>query len=99
VFGRLCLLQYIEFFKITGLSIDFLQVDVAAWESDANFLSAKKAVKTMCVVNDIAERGVALINEYNKLHTNDEEQKHYLRPVVRKFRKEHPDWNKSALMV
>ena len=29
----------------------------------------------MRVVKDIAERGVALMEEYNKLHTNNEQQK------------------------
>jgi hypothetical protein len=37
--------------------------------------AAKFAITSLRVVNDIAEQGVALMDEYNKLHTNDEEQK------------------------
>jgi len=37
----------------------------------------------MRVVNDIAEHGVALMDEYNKLHTTDEEQKQFLLLVVK----------------
>ena len=68
----------LRFFSITGFSADFLQQDVAKWDTDDTFLSAKEIVKGMRVVNDTAEHGVALISEYNKLHTNDEEQKQYL---------------------
>jgi adenylate/nucleoside-diphosphate kinase len=49
-------------------------------------------------VNDIAERGVALMNEYNKLHTNNEEQKQYLLLVVKEYRHRYPDRNKETLM-
>lgn len=48
----------------------------------------------MKVVNDIAERGVALMQEYNKLHTNNEEQKLLL---VKEYRQKYPDSNKSTL--
>jgi hypothetical protein len=45
----------------------------------------------MRVVNDIAERGVALMEEYNKLHTTNEEQKQYLLLLVKQYRKKRPD--------
>ena len=80
----------LRFFEITALFTDFLQVDLATWESDVNFLGAKEAVKAVLAVKDIGERGVAQIKEYNKLQTNDGQQKQYLLLVVRKYRKEHP---------
>lgn len=52
----------------------------------------------MKVVNDIAERGVALMDEYNRLHTNDEEQKQYLLLTVKDYRRRFPDTKKSTLM-
>lgn len=52
----------------------------------------------MRVVNDIAERGVALMEEYNKLHTNNEEQKQYLLLLVKDYRQKYPDSNKSTLL-
>ena len=52
----------------------------------------------MCVMNNIAERGVALIEEYNKLLTNDEEQKKFLLLAVTEYRRRYPDRNKETLM-
>ena len=51
----------IRFFEITGLEYDFLQQDPALWEKNEDYLSVKTTESNMCVVNDIAERGVALI--------------------------------------
>jgi len=51
----------------------------------------------MRVVNDIAERGVALMDEYNKLHTTDEEQKQFLLLVVKEYHQWYPDRSKKTL--
>lgn len=53
----------------------------------------------MRVVNDIAERGVALIEEYNKLITINEEQKQYLLLVVKQHRQKYPNTKKSTLLA
>jgi hypothetical protein len=45
----------------------------------------------MRVVNDIAERGLALMEEYNKLYTTNEEQKQYLLLLVKQYRNKCPD--------
>jgi len=45
----------------------------------------------MRVVNDIAERGVTLMEEYNKLHTTNEEQKQFLLLLIKQFRQKYPD--------
>ncbi|BES98518.1 Hypothetical protein NTJ_11334 [Nesidiocoris tenuis] len=87
-----------KFFSITGLSPDFLEREVVTWESDPEYLHIKNIVSSMRVVNDIAERGVALMEEYNKLHTQNEEQKQYLLLTVKEFRKKFPDSRKSTLL-
>jgi len=46
---------------------------------------------SMRIVNDIAERGVALVVEYNKLPTNNEDQKLL---DVKEYRQRYPDRNK-----
>jgi len=51
----------------------------------------------MRVVNDIAERGVSLMEEYNKLHTTDEEQKQFLILVVKEYRQLYPNHSKKTL--
>ncbi|CAH2098311.1 unnamed protein product [Euphydryas editha] len=54
---------------------------------------------SMKVVNDIAERGVALIEEFNKLVTTDEDQKQFLLLVVKNYRQMYPDIKKSTLLA
>ena len=41
---------------------------------------------------------VELMDEYNLLHTNDEEQKQFLLLTVKNYRQQYPDRNKSTLM-
>ena len=49
-------------------------------------------VKQIKVVNDLAERGVALITEFNRIITNDEEEEEYLLlQVVREHRLHYSD--------
>ena len=64
----------LNFFSITGISSGFLKKKVEDWEDDAEYQKSRQLVRCMRVVNDIAERGVALMDEYNKIHTNNEEQ-------------------------
>jgi len=66
-----------RFFSITGLPSTFLDKDVDLWSEDEDYQAAKKTVSAMRVSNDIAERGVALMEEYNKLLTTSEEQNNF----------------------
>ena len=52
-------------------------------------------MKSLKVVNDVAEQGVKLITDYNNLLTKDEEQKQYVLQVVHKCRKLYPDVSKN----
>lgn len=54
-------------------------------------------VNNLRVVNDLAERGVKLMEDYNKLISKNEEQKHYLLQVVSQYRHKFPDCKKSTL--
>ena len=49
----------------------------------------KIKLKQLKVVNDTAERGVALMSKFNKLITNDEEQKQYLLRVISAHRQKY----------
>ena len=80
-----------RFFNITGFSGSFLDKDVEAWTEDEDYKSTRDSVRCMRVVNDIAECSVALMDEYNKLHTTDEEQKQFLLLVVKEYRQRYPD--------
>ena len=87
-----------RFFTITGISSAFLQTDVESWKTNDDYNTAQTTVISIRVVNDIAERGVALMDEYNKLHTNNEDQKQFLLLIVKEFRQRYPDRNKQTLM-
>ena len=52
----------------------------------------------MKVVNDTAERGIALMQQYNSSLTKNEEQKQFLLRLVERHRKTFPSSAKSTLM-
>ena len=60
-------------------------------------LKAKKIVNGFKVVNDKAERGVKLIQDFNSCLTKDEEQRQFLLQVVSECRKNFPDSSKATL--
>ena len=63
----------------------FLQVDPEMWD-DRDFQQAMATVRAMSVVNDQAERGVALIQEFSGLLTRNEPQLQFLMQVVEEHR-------------
>lgn len=87
-----------SFFDILGLPSSFLETTAENWAQNETYWNANNIIQHMKVVNDIAERGVKLMDEYNKLLTNDEEQKQYLLQVVKKYRSALPDKNKRTIM-
>lgn len=87
----------LRFFDITGISSEFLKKEVEIWEDDESYKASKDIVRSIRVVNDIAERGVALMEEYNKLITANEEQKQYLL-LIKQYRQKFPDTKKSTLL-
>lgn len=87
-----------RFFEIMNLPTSFLQKNVEFWSDDPEYKAAKDKVNSMRVVNDIAERGDALMEEFNKLITVNEEQKQYFLLVMKDFRKKYPNAKKSTLV-
>lgn len=64
--------------NITTVNPTFLMADPSTWNTNEQYLAAKKIVKKLLVVNDIAERGVALITRFNAVLTHQEEQKQFI---------------------
>ena len=60
----------------------FLTIPPEQWNDNEDYRRGKNRVKNLRVVNDTAERGVKLFDDYNKLLTNDEEEKQFLLQVV-----------------
>ncbi|KAJ1518811.1 hypothetical protein ONE63_011586 [Megalurothrips usitatus] len=79
-----CSKQSLRFFSATGISTDFLKKDPEHWKSDSDYLYGLNIVTHFKIVNDCAERGVALITRYLKGNTLtvDEEQRQLLLLVV-----------------
>ena len=53
------------FFDQLEIETEFLDQDSATWEQHEGFKNRMSIVKELQVVNDIVERGVALIENYN----------------------------------
>lgn len=86
-----------SFFRKMHLDSDFLDADPAEWPEHPAYQVALAAVHGICVTNDHAERGVALIQEYNRLLTRDEDQLQFLLQVVADHRRLYPDARKQTL--
>lgn len=89
----------IRFFEILQFrDIEFLDKEAAQWVDDEGYIECKQVCENLSVVNDVAERGVGLITEYNLLFTKDETQKQALMIGVAENRKEVPDTRKKTVL-
>lgn len=90
--------QSLNFFKRFKLDSSFLDVHVSEWKSNAQFISAREIVRRIRVVNDVAERGIKLITEYNDRLTHDDEQKQYILQLISAYNKQYSGTTKKTLM-
>lgn len=90
--------ESVTLFKDFDLPYDFINEKVHNWSNIKSFQECKLFFNKLAVVNDVAERGVALIEEYNKCLTKNEEQLQYLLLVISEYRKKFPNCNKKTLM-
>lgn len=72
----------IKIFLRFGISTDFLKLDPLSWHNLEEYKRGQNIVKNLSVVNDSAERGIKLIQEYHGKITHDEEQKQHLLKVI-----------------
>jgi hypothetical protein len=86
-----------DFFNKLGLKSNFLALHPSTWEREKEFVEGLNIATSIRVVNDHAERGVALIQEFNKKITHEEEQMQFLLQVVSEHRKLYPDCLKRTL--
>lgn len=86
-------------YLFTRLKINdsFLLESPSSWKINTSFLNAKNAVSTLAVVNDTAEMGVKLIQDFHGLITVEEEQKHFLLHCVQENRRIFPNGIKKTL--
>lgn len=81
-----------------GIDEDFLQVNPSQWGSSSSYASSKTIISSIKVVNDSAERNVALATTYNDTITKNEEQKQFLLQTVEDHRKRFKTAKKHDMM-
>ncbi|XP_050499022.1 uncharacterized protein LOC126879795 [Diabrotica virgifera virgifera] len=88
----------LQLFKRFGICVEFLQDDPLNWENREDYRTGKNIISTLKCTNDIAERGVKLIEDYNEKMTKNEHQKQFLIQVVQEYRREFPVATKGGLL-
>ena len=87
----------IALFKVLRISHDFLTKDPSNWPEDDDYKAAAAIVRSIRVVNDTAERGIALTQAFNYKVTESEDQRQCLFQVVEKQRHSQPGTSKQQL--
>jgi len=64
-----------KLFKRFAINTTFLNEDPLMWANNEDYNKALSILKNIPVINDVAERGVKLIEDYNNKITKDESQK------------------------
>lgn len=67
--------ETMNFFEQLDINPAFLQEPSSSWQDNMLYKAGLTKVKALKVVNDVAERGVKLITDFNTLLTKDEEQR------------------------
>lgn len=88
----------VSFFKRFNMSTEFMDYDPSTWHQRDSYIHGLQVVQKMQVVNDVAERNVKLMEEFNKVLTNDEEQKQFLILTVDRYRKKYASHTKKSLI-
>lgn len=88
----------LKFFNRFCISTDFLEDDPSNWNNSQVYEDGAAFCHGLHVVNDLAERGVKLMTDYNKVLTKDEEGKQFLLQVVENYRSERPTFRKCDLL-
>ena len=78
--------------------MNWLSQPVSSWDKNDNFNELATAIRNLKVVNDCAERGVKLIEDYAKCITKNENSRQDLLQLVEKERKELKNVNKLSLI-
>jgi hypothetical protein len=92
--------KFIALFELMELPYGFLQVDPDMWEDHKDFKHFRQPRETVCamqVVNDIAERGIALIQQFSGLLTKNEPQLQLLLQIVEEHSQAYPNSKKCTL--
>ncbi|KAG0725879.1 hypothetical protein GWK47_037739 [Chionoecetes opilio] len=87
----------LRLFGALDIKTDFLSANPLKWQEEESYVEACRRIEGLRVVNDTAERGVALIQSFNLRLTKDEEQRQFLLQVVEAHRHQQPGTSKASL--
>lgn len=93
--------ETLRFFHIlvgNDRDLTFLKKPQNQWKDDLVYEEIFQIVNNLIVVNDPAERAVALITNFNNAITTNEEQKQYLLQNVEFCRQNMPNRNKETII-
>jgi len=82
--------------EILGVLLCFMDVDPREWPENKTYQNALPTVECLRVVNDIAERGVALAEEYTDNLASGSDHKQAVYEVVHRDRLERPMSSKKV---
>jgi hypothetical protein len=86
-----------KLFTALDIKTDFLTTPPNTWISNIEYIDGCEKIKKLKVVNDAAERGIALMTFFNGTRTNQDQQQ-YLLQVIEKHRQNFPEAKKSILL-
>ena len=89
--------RVIQVFKILNLKSDWLGLPTNEWEDDEDYLAARKFVHTVKVINECAERGIKLAQDFAQIFTEDCNLRGQIFQVVKKDKRERPCSSKDLL--
>lgn len=84
-------------FDALGVEMDWLSQPVDTWKEHDGYRVAEKFVRSVKVVNDVAERGVKLMYDFATQITTDPEQRGCLLQVVEYHRRKFDSFKKATL--
>ena len=84
-------------FETLGVN-KWLKTPVQTWEENEDYLKAMNFLKNIRVVNDVAERGVKLVQDVSLSLTKDEKSKQSVLQVVENHRKCFTDFRKATFI-
>lgn len=70
-----------KIFKRFGISSEYLKMNPTKWSDNLAYQSAKRTIDSLQIVNDTAERGVKLMEDFNDKFSKNENQKQFFLQV------------------
>lgn len=88
----------LQFFERFGINTDFLNLNPSEWCQNEDYQMGLRLVRSLKVVNDIAERAVKLIEEYHDILSKNPEQQQFIVQFLSEYKQYYADTRKSAIV-